>query len=134
MSVLVDLMQDECLQLLRQEVVGRVALCTPTGPRIVPVNYTVFEDSVVMRTVPYGLLGTLGRSALLALEADHVDGRTHDGWSVVVRGQASVVEDPDELRRIHEEAEPDPWAGGIRRMYLRLRWREVSGRRVVPDP
>jgi nitroimidazol reductase NimA-like FMN-containing flavoprotein (pyridoxamine 5'-phosphate oxidase superfamily) len=133
MSVLVDLMQDECLKLLRQEELGRVAMCTPSGPHIVPVNYSVFEDSVVIRTVPYGLLGTVGRDAVLALEVDRVDAQTHDGWSVVVQGRASVVDDPDELRRIRDTAEPDPWAGGIRRMYLRLRWREISGRRVVPD-
>ena len=36
-----------CRELLHQAVVGRVAICTPTGPRIVPINYRVDGESLV---------------------------------------------------------------------------------------
>lgn len=130
MAVLVELTQDECLERLRDATVGRVALCTPDGPRIVPVNYTVLGGTVVIRTAPYSMLGTYGRGAILALETDRLDEAEHLGWSVVVRGTAEMVEDHDDLERIRAEAEPHPWAGGHRNLYLRLRVRELTGRRV----
>lgn len=42
--------------LLVDGVVGRVARATPVGPRIVPVNYLVHEDAIVVRTAPYSRL------------------------------------------------------------------------------
>ena len=38
MSIPADLSYTTCLARLRQEEVGRVAVCTSGGPRIVPVN------------------------------------------------------------------------------------------------
>jgi nitroimidazol reductase NimA-like FMN-containing flavoprotein (pyridoxamine 5'-phosphate oxidase superfamily) len=130
-AVLVELTQDECLDLLRGETVARVALCTPEGPRIVPVNFTLVDGFVVIRTAPYSLLGTYGRDAILALETDRLDTTTHAGWSVVVRGVAEMVEDVRELQEIRATAEPEPWATGHRNLYLRIRVREVTGRRVA---
>ncbi len=54
-----ELSQQECLQLLSHEEVARVAVCTPTGPHIVPVNYVVVDDAIVFRTAPYSVLGTV---------------------------------------------------------------------------
>lgn len=132
MAVMVDLIQEECLALLREERVGRVALCTPEGPRIVPVNYEVVGKSVVIRTAPYGVLGMYGRSAVLALEVDRLDEDAREAWSVVVRGDGRMVEDVEEIQEIRAASDPEPWPGGGRPMYLRLWWREISGRRLLP--
>ena len=51
-----ELDQEECNRLLRSGVVGRIAIVTPTGPYIVPVNYSVVDDMVVVRTTPYSVL------------------------------------------------------------------------------
>ena len=56
-----DLSPDECRELLCAGLVGRIAMCTPVGPHIVPVNYGVVDDSVVLRTSPYSVLGTHAR-------------------------------------------------------------------------
>ncbi len=133
MQQLVELSSEVCQDLLTHEEVGRVALCTPSGPRILPVNYTVHEDAVYFRTMPYSVLGTHGRDADLAMEIDHLDYATHEGWSVMVVGHATMVEDSDELRAIRLDWDPQPWAGGQRYLYVRLQMREVTGRRIVTD-
>lgn len=121
----------ECEALLRAHVVGRVAVADPHGPpHIFPVNYSVVDDAIQMRTVPYGVLGRLGREAPLAFEIDQFDHDRHRGWSVLARGVAETVTDPDELAHIERVWPPQPWASGIRSLHLRLRWTELSGRRL----
>jgi hypothetical protein len=48
-----------------------------------------------------------------------------------VKGRAEIVEDPDEIDRLREVGhEPHPWAKGLRRTYVRIPWREITGRLV----
>jgi hypothetical protein len=129
----VELSQKECLELLRSGVVGRVAVVTPNGPRIQPVNYAVHGESVVFRTAAYSELGRYGRDAELAFEIDQLDYETHLGWSVVAVGTARVVDDEDELAEIRESWDPRPWASGTRNLYLRITWRTLTGRRLGSD-
>ena len=128
-----DLEPQECERLLRAGVVGRVALSTPDGPHIVPVNYAVFEDTIVVRTSAYSILGTYGRNAMLAFEVDHLDYERHVGWSVVARGRGWAESDPDEVTRIREVWQPRPWASGNRNLYLRIRWESLAGRALGSD-
>lgn len=123
----------ECVRLLRAGVVGRVALSTPDGPHIVPVNYAVFEDTIVTRTSAYSILGTYGRNAMLAFEVDHVDYERHVGWSVVARGRGWAEVEPEEISRIREVWQPRPWATGHRNLYLRIRWETLTGRSLGAD-
>jgi hypothetical protein len=123
----------ECERLLRGGVVGRVALSTPGGPHIIPVNYAVVDDTIVVRTSSYSILGTHGRDAMLAFEIDHIDHDRHVGWSVVARGRSWAETDPGALARIREGWQPRPWASGNRNLYLRLRWDSLEGRSLGQD-
>jgi nitroimidazol reductase NimA-like FMN-containing flavoprotein (pyridoxamine 5'-phosphate oxidase superfamily) len=123
----IELTYDECRARLEGGALGRVAVSTPVGPRIIPVNYTVAESSIVFRTTPYSLLGTYARNTNLAFEVDSFDA-AHQGWSVVAVGRATMVEDLEELRLIRAQWDPDPWPAGHRRMYFRMAWRELTGR------
>jgi nitroimidazol reductase NimA-like FMN-containing flavoprotein (pyridoxamine 5'-phosphate oxidase superfamily) len=123
-----ELSAAQCIDLLMAGLVGRVAVCTPSGPHVVPVNYSVVDESVIVRTTPYSVLGSQARGSLLALEIDHVDLERHRGWSVVVRGRADVVTDADALKHIKHTWNPESWAAGSRNVYLRVPWSEVSGR------
>ena len=130
MHDIIELDRGECEALLRAGVAGRIAIATPTGPHIIPVNYSVVDDAVVVRTTPYSVLGSYGRDTTLAFEVDQFDYENQRGWSVVARGRGEFVTDIDELDQIHDVWRPQPWAGGSRTLYLRLRWTELSGRRV----
>jgi nitroimidazol reductase NimA-like FMN-containing flavoprotein (pyridoxamine 5'-phosphate oxidase superfamily) len=120
----------KCRDLLGGGVVGRVALCTPAGPRIFPVNYSVVSEAVVFRTSPYGVIANHDWSAQIAFEVDHIDYEDHKGWSVVATGVGERVEDDDELMQIKRTWDPRPWAGGSRSLYVRLPWDELTGRRI----
>ncbi len=125
-----ELSYEKCRELLSGSVVGRAAICTPSGPRIVPVNYSVVDESIIFRTAPYSVLGTYAWNTQLAFEVDYLDYETHVGWSVVATGRGSMVEDAQELAAIRSFWDPRPWAGGVRLLYVRLRWDELSGRRL----
>jgi uncharacterized protein len=127
-----DLSPAECRELLAAGLVGRVALCTPVGPHVVPVNYGVVDESVVLRTSPYSVLGSQARGSTLALEIDEFDYERQRGWSVVARGRAEAVTSAEELSHIRSVWEPNAWAAGQRNVYLRLRWSELTGRRLGP--
>jgi nitroimidazol reductase NimA-like FMN-containing flavoprotein (pyridoxamine 5'-phosphate oxidase superfamily) len=122
-----ELTYDECRARLEIGTLGRVALSTPVGPRIIPVNYTVAESSIIFRTTPYSMLGTYARDTDLAFEVDEFDAE-HAGWSVVALGRAAMVEHLDDLRRIKAQWNPEPWAAGHWGMYFRMPWRELTGR------
>lgn len=123
----IEMTFEECRAHLEESTLGRVALSTPVGPQIIPVNYTVAESSIIFRTTPYSLLGTYARNTNLAFEVDQFDA-DHTGWSVVAVGRATMVEDVDELRLIRARNDPTPWPAGHRRLYIQMPWRELSGR------
>jgi hypothetical protein len=94
----------------------------------------------VCRTTPYSELGQHGREADAAFETDGVDHDRRTGWSVLAKGRLRVVSDRAELAALKSEADPTPWAAGARCLYLKLAWRELTGRRIemrarnVPTP
>lgn len=126
----IEMSREESESLLRLGVVGRVAVTTPTGPHIIPVNYSVVDDAIVVRTSPYSLLAIHGRDVPIAFEIDDLDHETHHAWSVVARGTSEVVSDPDDLQHILAVWEPRPWADGSRHLVLRLPWSELTGRKL----
>lgn len=128
-----ELDRQECERLLRAGVVGRIAFSTPEGPHIVPVNYSVVDDTIVVRTSAYSLLGTYGRNAMLAFEVDHMDHDRHVGWSVIARGRGWAEADPEQVARIRSGWQPRPWASGTRNLYLRIRWDSLTGRALGDD-
>ena len=128
-----DIGREECERLLRSGVVGRVALSTPEGPHIVPVNYAVVDDTIVIRTSAYSVLGTYGHNAMLAFEVDDIDHELRAGWSVVARGRCWAELDPAQVAAIRRRLQSAPWAGGNRNLYLRIRWQSISGRTLGDD-
>jgi hypothetical protein len=101
---------------------------------IYPMNFTVDGDAVVLRTSSDSALGSSGGGVEVAFEVDHVDLEARQGWSVVVRGCTRIVDDPEDEDRLRSLGrEPTPWASGLRRTYVRIPCREISGRVVGAD-
>lgn len=119
----------DCIRLLRSGVVGRVAVSTPQGPHVVPVNHAVIGRSIVLRTAASSVLVTVGVGSVIGFEIDHVDYTRHLGWSVLARGPASILS-ADEVTAAEHEWAPRPWAGGERSAYVGLCWTQLTGRRL----
>ena len=118
----------ESMRLLESTRWGRCAWSGPEGPRILPVNYSVFEGSVFLRTGLYGSLADAADGNDVALEADELDDRLSTGWSVVVLGRAEQVQDPTEIAALFGRMR-EPWAPGSRQLLVRITPTEVTGRR-----
>ncbi|MBA2444387.1 MAG: pyridoxamine 5'-phosphate oxidase family protein [Nocardioidaceae bacterium] len=126
----VELSAQECARLIAGGGVGRIAVCTPMGPQIYPVAFVVASEAIIFRTTPYGTLGTLGLGTAAAFEVDDLDPAQQAGWSVVATGLAQAMSDPDEIADLRERGEPQPWVDGLRTLYIRLKWRTITGRRI----
>ncbi|HET8616917.1 MAG TPA: pyridoxamine 5'-phosphate oxidase family protein [Actinomycetales bacterium] len=121
---------DECFHLLASTTVGRVALTRKALPVILPVNYAVDGDTVVIRTRPGSLLASSReRGVVVAFEVDELDRETCSGWSVLVTGTLREITDVGELARA-EQLPLVPWVGGDRRHFVRITPGMVSGRRI----
>jgi nitroimidazol reductase NimA-like FMN-containing flavoprotein (pyridoxamine 5'-phosphate oxidase superfamily) len=122
----------ECLALLRTAPLGRIVFTDQALPAVLPVNFSVWDGSLLIRTGAGGKLAAATRSAVVAFEVDEIDPDTGKGWSVVVVGRSRVVDHPAELVEAAEKA-PRTWVAG-RDHLIRIAIGTVSGRRVTEAP
>ena len=128
-----ELPHHQCESLVRSGTAGRIALCTPEGPYLVPVNYSVVDDSVVIRTAADSFLADHAHGERVAFEVDQFDYENHQGWSVVARGTAQRVDNVRELSHIMAVWEPRPWPDGPRPVFLKVPWHQLTGKRLGAD-
>jgi len=128
----VELNRAESLELLTSKTVGRLGFLSEDGPQILPLNYALVDQNVIVRTVAYG---TVARSALdqrVAFEVDEVDEFLQAGWSVLVVGPAQLLTDA-QLKQLRLGTGPEPWAEGPRTLFISVACQHVSGRRLIPS-
>jgi uncharacterized protein len=125
-----ELSQQECTSRLSRNGVGRIALCTPNGPVVVPVNFVMDNGTVLLRTAPYTLIAAHAWDRA-AFEIDDIDDDMRRGWSVLVMGRAAPVGDIDEVGDARAANELTPWAPGSRHMYIRITPDRITGREVA---
>lgn len=135
--ILEEIALDECLQLIGRSHFGRVALVdAEQRPLTLPVNFSSTPDGIVIRTD----LGTSLEQASqrhVALQVDDVNPSTHEGWSVLVRGQAYDVTDAlDDRSERLRATEVDTWAPGGKARRILIKTSLVTGRRLrlIPAP
>ncbi len=122
---------DRCRELLKSQIIGRVAWQAADGPQILPVTYAWHHGTIIFRTSPYGVLSELVRPTDVALEIDELDQENRQGWSVVVQGRAQGVAEPDQLVRMWTVGGVVPWASGIRNVFIQIRPRRITGRALL---
>lgn len=125
--------RDECLRLLANDEVGRIAVNVFNLPVMVPVNYRLDGEAIVFRT-DEGTKQNRGPWAAASFEIDHFDRVAKLGWSVVVKGRLEEVTraQRETFDRVHALA-INPWGGGEKSHWMRLTPLEISGRRIVAD-
>jgi nitroimidazol reductase NimA-like FMN-containing flavoprotein (pyridoxamine 5'-phosphate oxidase superfamily) len=121
---------DECLRLLASVPVGRVGFFADGEIVVLPVNHIVDGDDVVFRTAYGSKLSAAGGQYLAAFEADHYDGQTQSGWSVLVSGRAEMLDAEADIQRLSRRG-LHPWATALQRpFWIRIRPTSVSGRQT----
>src|SRR5664279_1587071 len=91
---------DECLLLLAQTPVGRVAFISDGELVILPVNHAMDGGSIVFRTAAGTKLRAAESAAVVGFEVDGFEPGLREGWSVVVSGTAELVLEDAELHRL----------------------------------
>ena len=102
-------------------------LSTSAGPVAYPVNFVFTDGAVVFRT---STAMTDSIAGVVAFEVDHIDEAMSEGWSVLVRGHARRIEDPDEREAV-ALLDLEPWAGGARLNLIGIEPFEMTGRVIV---
>jgi nitroimidazol reductase NimA-like FMN-containing flavoprotein (pyridoxamine 5'-phosphate oxidase superfamily) len=134
--VIEELDEDQCLKLISEGGIGRIAYVGRFGPAVLPVNYELLDKAVVFRTAANGPLdedlrtGIANADYKVAFEIDSIDLATRRGWSVLIQGPAHHLagDEPDAVGRVRVE----PWAPGDREMMVRIIPSRITGRRVGP--
>ena len=124
-----DITEEECRRLLAAKETGRVAFVSDGRVQIYPVNYVMHGGSVMFRTSPYGAIGRVIVGQAASFEVDDFDDFLQAGWSILVTGQARAA-DEDTLST--RDAQPEPWADGVRSLLVEVVPEQISGRRVHP--
>ncbi len=121
--------REECVLLLGRGRIGRLALTSGALPFVVPVNFLLDGDQIVLRTSSGTKLERAVDHAVVAFEVDEIDLISHTGWSVVVTGVAREVTDPAALARLQLLPIPH-WAPEGGDHFVTLSLDLLTGRRI----
>jgi hypothetical protein len=78
-------------------------------------------------------LGAAVQGATVTFEVDGYDDAARGGWSVLLKGRAEVVTDPETLARLESRGLQPYVTSPPRPQWVRIRPDTVTGRRVPED-
>jgi nitroimidazol reductase NimA-like FMN-containing flavoprotein (pyridoxamine 5'-phosphate oxidase superfamily) len=125
----------ECLRLISPGGIGRIAYSGSFGLTVLPVNYRLYQGTILFRTAQDGPLDEDLRTGIahaeykVAFEIDDFDAAAREGWSVLIQGAAHHVDSEAELASV-TEADVQPWPPGPRERFLRISPSRITGRRI----
>ena len=123
----VILSEEECVQLLRDLNIGRLAWVTDSGQvAVLPVNYAMDGNDVIFCTSKGLKLSAIHAGTEFAFQVDDVEPAARTGRSVLMHGHAEEVTDPDEARRLADLVRP--WRD--RPHVVRLHPYRITGRLI----
>jgi nitroimidazol reductase NimA-like FMN-containing flavoprotein (pyridoxamine 5'-phosphate oxidase superfamily) len=124
--------RDECLRLLAVATIGRIGFTSGALPRVLPVNFRLDGERILVRTGRGSKLDAALQNAVVAFEVDDFDPIYHSGWSVAVTGVAAEVRDLFELDGARREPVAR-WASGRDEAMIAISTEIVSGRRITTE-
>jgi hypothetical protein len=92
------------------------------------VYFRFVDGDIVFRTRAAGPLAAAAGTTV-GFEVDRIDEAMSEGWSVLVTGRASRVDDAAELDRL-DQFGLEPWPGGRRRAVIRVETTSITGRSI----
>ena len=133
--VLEPLDEPECLRLISAGGVGRIGYTGRFGPTVVPVNYVLYEGTILFRTGQHSPMGEDLRTGIehaeskVAFEIDEISPATREGWSILVQGAAHPVDSEAERAAVMRSG-VEAWAGGDKELFIRVIPTRITGRRI----
>ena len=129
------LSEDDSWQLLASADVVRIAVAVAGDVEVFPINSVVDGRTVVFRTAEGTKLAAVAVSGSVTIEADGCDVRTRQAWSVVLKGNAELLENFTDIYQA-EKLPLTAWHPGHKGRWVRVHPREIHGRRftIVDQP
>ena len=121
--------REECLRLLATATLGRVGITIGALPVVVPMDFRLVGDQVVVRVGVGTKVDSALHDAVVAFEADQVEPLGGGGWSVSLTGLAREVTDPAEVGRLRR-AGIARWVEWGPDRYVALSTDLITGRRI----
>lgn len=108
--------------------VGRVGITVQALPVVLPVNFGLLGESIVLRTIPGTKLDAATNKTVVAFEVDSYDPDGRSGWSVLVIGRAAEMpaDEVGEAEALGIEAWP---LDGQASHFVRIEGSQITGRR-----
>jgi nitroimidazol reductase NimA-like FMN-containing flavoprotein (pyridoxamine 5'-phosphate oxidase superfamily) len=128
-----ELSVHDCWKYLQSASVCRLALVVDGHPEIFPVNFVSNYGTVLFRIGEGTKDAALHGAPRVALEADGFNSYGTIAWSVIVKGDAEFVSDPDEIQEAVDSG-LSPWQPGSKDILVRVTPSDISGRRFVITP
>ena len=125
---------DECRQLLAETAVGRIAFVEGGEPTILPITIGMWDGAIVFTTGHGSKLEAAITERPVAVEIDGWDATTRTGWSVVVKGTATHVDDGREIGSLDRLSVSSWVRPGVPKDWVRINATEITGRRVPVAP
>jgi nitroimidazol reductase NimA-like FMN-containing flavoprotein (pyridoxamine 5'-phosphate oxidase superfamily) len=120
----------ECLRLLASAKLGRIGFTSGALPAVLPVNFLLDGERILVRTERGGLLDAALQDVVVAFEVDDLDPMYHSGWRVAVTGVATAITDPADVEQVWLEPVAC-WAPGGDVAVIAISTELVSGRRIT---
>jgi hypothetical protein len=128
-GALVHLDRASCLALLAAQPVGRLVFTQRALPDVLPVNYLLDGENVLIRLGSGSSAAVATRDSVVAFEVDDIDVGSQTGWSVTVVGRAHEIVDSAELRRASALGLVS-WTGDQQDHFLSITAEKITGRRL----
>ena len=124
----------ECRKLLEHAgatgTVGRLAISREGAPHVIPVNFSVCDETILIRLRP-GFAAHHLDGATVTFEIDHAEPYSRKGWSVEVEGPATLLTYEEAARLGHNVPQPLVMSPGMR--VFSIRFDRISGRSIRHD-
>lgn len=134
-AMLETLDEAECMRLIAPGGIGRLCFAGRFDLTVLPVNYKVHDGAILFRTAQDSTTDEDLRTGIahaeyrVAFEIDDFDLAAREGWSVLIQGPAHHL-DTDDERAEATAAGVEPWPGGRREHFIRIRPARITGRRI----
>lgn len=120
------LSDDEALELLASQTLGRLVERVGEQVEIFPINYVVDDRRLIFRTAPGTKLAGAVTADEVLVETDRVT--RDEAWSVIVRGPAMILDHDDEIERA-EQLDLRPLIPTVKQVFVAVEIESISGRR-----
>ena len=134
-SLLQSLTREQCLKLLGAARVGRFCANIDDQLTVLPVNFALFENAILIRSFPGTKLNAAVAGLKVAFEVDDFEPDGSAGWSVLVRGNCREVTFGGEVvKALAVPLDTPPFRDRPNRL-IRIETTQMTGRRFArPDP